>query len=696
MHRAVLYFLCSTLVLAQMPDSPVDAAIRAYWQSRGAARFEEAAARREEARRLLASVPPAAPQFAHWAQTVAHLYENAGMGEQARAVAEEALSRAGALGESHPARIMLLNTMANLWRQDRNLLKALSYLEKAAAASEAAPPPASPAPAPFYAPAPPAMAYPASRMGIASRLGIASNRITARAYAPGAPLNNGAFMYHQLAEMYRQLGRRDAAAAVLEKLREAAKDSPSSLASFYEREGRFEEAADLYKKEAEQGDPGRMAASLQALSGLYQRQERYADAAAVLQQAITALDASGKPEASRQTVWLRQSLAGIYQQAGQTEAAGQVYRQLLAENQDARDGFYLQILNNYAHYLGMTKRGAQAETLLKEYRAAHPNLQPGEDAMLLSALAGVARMSNQRERAEEYQRAAEEKQQSMMRTPPGQVSIRQDIVRAQSAANRNSPNEAFSLAMQAMDAAPRAMDRDQIAWAVPSIAAMVAQKSPDKAEQLYQRLFEILRSWSADTVQPLLSVLQQYPRFLMQQGRAEEVPAAIQRYRDALARAYGAGTGRMEEVLGMTVEFEQTRGSHERALAAARELLDLEESLNGKTSEPYLHAVERFADTCRAGNDSREAALRLQAVTLVDLVTPVNDARRGFARMNAALALARQGQFDEADRLAGEAMAIGQRLPGRHNPFAGQLQEIERMKTAPAPSNRWFNAEPPR
>ncbi len=76
-----------------------------------------------------------------------------------------------------------------------------------------------------------------------------------------------------------------------------------------------------------------------------------------------------------------------------TEAAGEIYRQLLAENPDGRDSLHLQILTNYAQYLGITKRGTQAEDLLKAYLANHPNMPPGEQSSILYALANTARMS---------------------------------------------------------------------------------------------------------------------------------------------------------------------------------------------------------------------------------------------------------------------------------------------------------------
>ncbi len=138
MHPGTGWVLWSAVALAQVPrQDPLGAAIQAYWQARNDARFDEAAAKREEARGLLSRVAVGAPQYGSWAQNVAQLYQNAGISAQARAIAQEALSRADGLGQSHPARILLLNMLADFWQEDRNLLKSLVYREKAAVALDA-------------------------------------------------------------------------------------------------------------------------------------------------------------------------------------------------------------------------------------------------------------------------------------------------------------------------------------------------------------------------------------------------------------------------------------------------------------------------------------------------------------------------------------------------------------------------------
>jgi tetratricopeptide (TPR) repeat protein len=238
-----------------------------------------------------------------------------------------------------------------------------------------------------------------------------------------------------------------------------------------------------------------------------------------------------------------------------------------------------------------------------------------------------------------------------------------------------------------MEAAPRATDREQIAWQVPGIASGLANgKSPAKAEQLYQHLFGIVQGWSLENMQPLLTVAQSYARFLAgQQDRQGDVLQAIDRYRKLLLSAHGALTGYLREPLQMTVEFERHQGSGKAAVLAAQDLLALEESLNGSTSEPYLNALETLANVYEAGDPEQSLRLSRQTAAIADLVFSANDVRRGTTRIRLALALTRQEQFDEAERVANEAVAIGQQMrPSRAQQFTQQLQLIRKMKPAPA------------
>ncbi len=686
MRGAVLCFLCSLTALGQAPAAmaqapyrdAVGAAIQAYWQARGDGRFEEAAAQRNLARSLVERLPAEAPQFASYVQQVAQLYQNAGMHVEARAVAEGALARAGGLGDAHPARIMLLNTLSDYWQQDRSLLKALPYLEKAVAALDSAPAADS---------APGAGAAAAARPVRIVALSGPSVRFTGN-----VPAGENSYVYQRLASLYQQLGRPEAAAAVRAKIVARSQNNDAALASFYESEGKLDEAAAIYRKQADQAgtDPLVARAALQSLANVYMREERYADAVATMQQAIANCEASGVPNARIQAFWMRQSLAGMLAQAGQTEAADQVYRQLLADSEGGQDWTRINVVTSFANHLSTTKRGAQAESLLKDYLANHGDLDPMQQSNVLFSLANAARSSGDAKRAEEYQRAANEKQQAVRPAPPaGQILIGNDLQKAVSAANDQNIEEAFSRALAAMDAAPRASDREQVTWQVPQIAASLARnKASAKADQLYQRLFGLVEGWSAESLQPLGTVAQSHARYLMsQQDRWSEASQAIQRYRGVLVAMHGPETGWLDETLHMTIDLARASGRKQDALLAAQDLLTLAESHNGTTSEPHLRALDTMAEVCESTGDPEHAlSLRRQTVGIADLVFPANDPRRGFTRSGVAFALARQKQFDEAERLINEAIAISQSLrPPQPKMFSGQLEEIRRMKSAPEP-----------
>jgi hypothetical protein len=679
MLRLVGCLACFSISFAQVPvahqQEPFDAAIQAYWAARNEGRFDSAAANREEARKLLDQTPVDEPQFAGRVQGLAHIYQQGGKHAQARAIVQQSLSRAS--DQTNPSRVMLLSTLGDFWQQDQNLLKALEFREKAITVAEATPPGKT--------------STPYARVQQFNGVGVSVGGLNSPFFHRVGSVPGNTHLYQALTDLYQQLGRPEAVAKTLTRMRALLNSDDAALASFYERQGQLDEAAAIYKKQAEQAaanpqtEPWQLVAPLQALSGLYQREQRYDEAAAAIQQAIAGLEASGKPEAHNQTIWMRQNLANILNQGGQTQAADQIYQQLLTDTPGN-----VQVLTGYANHLAATKRGAQAEDLLNDYLKSHSGLQPQEETNLLYALANVARMSGQSQRAEDYQRAAQQKQQPAQTTPPGQIFVAADLHKAQSAAQAGNIDEAFNLALQAMDAASRAVDRDQVPSMVQSIAsALATKKAEDKGEQLYQRLFALVQGWSAETMQPLMNASQSYTHFLMQQPhRWNEVSAAIQRHHDTVIASFGAETGGLAEVLRLTIQFERGQGSQVKALSAAQDLLALEESLSGTTSEPYLRAVETLADVSEPGDSGHVLALRRQAVAIADLVFPSRDDRRGQTRINAAFALARQQQFDEADRLANEAVAIAQEMrPPQPNMFASQLAQIQRMKTAPQPGS---------
>src|SRR6267378_6814191 len=119
MPRGFLFLLCSIVVLGQVPRrEPFDLAIQSYRDARASGNFNQARARREEARSLLAQTPLDSPLWSSRVQAVAQLYQGAGWRAQARAVVQDELSRANSLAESHALRIQLLNMLADFWGQD--------------------------------------------------------------------------------------------------------------------------------------------------------------------------------------------------------------------------------------------------------------------------------------------------------------------------------------------------------------------------------------------------------------------------------------------------------------------------------------------------------------------------------------------------------------------------------------------------
>jgi tetratricopeptide (TPR) repeat protein len=684
MLRAPLFLVCSLAALAQVSpqprprQDPMDAAIQAVWQTRNTGRFAEAATMREQARALLQRAPVDSPQFAGWVQQVAQLYQQLSLNGQTRAILQEALARTGPLPDSHPSHIAMLNAVGDSLRQDGNLLKAVGYLEQAAAAQAAAPPVAAGA---------------QSAMGDFRAFGNRGSYF----YSSGGYSGSAIQAYLRLAELYQQLGRPDAVAAIAVKIRTLGSNDESALAQFYEQRGQFEEAAAIYQKLAEQSvDPQAKVNAWQSLANLAARQEHYTDAIAAARQAIAAVQSSDQPGIRNQTIWTRQNLAGYLRQAGLLDEADQVYQQILQESRGGPQES--QMLGMYAQYLAQSKRGAQGESLLKDYLEGSPNLDPQQKMNVLFNLANVSRSSGDSKRAEEYQQAGQAMQLPQpLPVPAGRTLLGLELQKAQFALNQHLWEDAYSLALHILDTAPQATDGPQVEWLVPQIAqALAANKEPARAEQLFQRLLAQGQRRAVEGMQPLIAATQNYARFLMNQpDRLGEVPAAIEQVRRVLTGANGPDSGSLAEPLRMGIEFERGHSQWEKADVSVRELLELQESLSGNTSDPYLGDLQNAARVYEAAGASiRALALFRKAVTIADLLdTPNNGWRRSQTRMEAAFALARQGQFDEAETLAEEAVALA--LPPRipRAPLAQQLEQIRQMKQAAAARAR-LRSEP--
>jgi tetratricopeptide (TPR) repeat protein len=645
MRGSLPYLLLASPLLAQSgrpvpQQAPVDALVQSYQSAYSNGRYDEAAAKRDQARALLSQIPVDDPQFANWAQRVSQLYDGGGFTLKARDILEQALARAGGLGDSSPARIALLDALARSWEQDRNLLKSVSYLEQAVAAAEAQPPRTAQAPAP------------ASRW-----FGVTGSRVT-------AVTANYADLYQRLFRLYRQLGRPQDAAAILTRVAARVKNSDQLMASLYQQNGQIDEAAAIYKRQAaEAADPQQAAVALQSLASLYQGAQRYGDAVAAFEQAIGKTEVSGGPAASS---GMRQNLANMFQQAGQIQAADAVYQELMAGQTDQQLG----IVASYANFLEQTNRVDQAEKLLNDYQASHASAEPSEQQALMLALAYVERLSRKPELAEEYQRRAFPNQPQ-----PADVGAADPMRRATEALDAGKLDEAFNLTLQALDSADGAPDREREYWMAPRLAS---PQAPSKGDEIYRHALALAENWSAAKVWPLLNIIQSYAQSLAGQRRWGDFEQASERYRATLTAARGTGTGWLEDAMRL-------RTATGDALAASHELVTLEESLSGATSEPYLRAIETLANAMEAAGD-RAGALprRRSVVTIADLVySGSNETRRAVVRIDAAIACARAEQFDEAETLSKEAVAISQHMqPPQPNMFAGQLQQILQMRQA--------------
>src|SRR5579871_3879459 len=95
MARLAVFLLACAVSFGQPPQpDPIDAATQEYHQAHNRGDFEAAAAKREEARKLLGQASVDSQRFAGWVSNVASLYRSAGRTAQARGILEETLKRA--------------------------------------------------------------------------------------------------------------------------------------------------------------------------------------------------------------------------------------------------------------------------------------------------------------------------------------------------------------------------------------------------------------------------------------------------------------------------------------------------------------------------------------------------------------------------------------------------------------------------
>jgi len=677
MLRLTIFLACWSAALAQTQllqqqfqpkPEPMQAALQVVWQARNAGHFEEAQAAREQARSLLGSLPADAPNFGGWVMQVAQLYQASDANMKALAILQDGLARTAPLGESNNSRIGILTALGDYWRQDGNLLKAVKYLEQAAAAQAAAPPAAmGQAGSPFF-------------------IRTASRNVTG--YVNGGAAPGAVYAYMRLAELYQQLGWPDAVAAVAAKVRARSAGDPGALARFYEQRGQLEEATAIYKGLVDQAtdSQGKLSA-LQSLSNAYARQGRYTEAVAATRQAIATAQALDNDGARNQGFWLRQNLAGLLNQAGQTDQADAVHLENMRENRGGPQE--AQAIGIYAQHLAATKRGEQGESLLKEFADSHPNLEPMQRANIYSGLANMAGNRGDEAAAERYRMASQVLQPPPVEAQRAQRSpIMDDVRKAQDALTRHRLEDAYSLTLRVIDSASQPGDGQQAAYLVPQVAnALWAAKEPAKGEQLFQRLFAQSEAMSLENMQRPIGIRLSYIHYLMAQPeRLADVPAAIARYRAALADAYGPESGRLVDPVRVEIEFARNHQQWQRADLLVRQLLELQEALSGNTSEPYLGDLQMAARVSETAGDFPHAiALFRQAIVIADLVsTRENDWHRPRTRMDTAFALARAGQFEEAETLGVEAVALGGTPRVPRPPLAQELEQIREMKKAAA------------
>lgn len=430
---AAFVFLCCAAFGQGSQDDPLTAKLSAISQARSEGRSADAVALREDARRLLDAVPVGAPQFGGWVQAVAQLYSEGGWTARARVVLQAALDRTGRLGATSAARVQLLTAIAASWQSDQNLPKAVEYLEKAMAAQEQAPEESQRLRGPVYV------------RSLRSGLDPVSD------------------LYQRLLGLQQELGHPDAVAALRVKLRElAAKRGDRQLALYLEGEERFGEAAAIYKRAAEQAaSPQESIDLLQSLASVLERDEKFDEAIAAQQQVIARSE-------DREANNARQTLAQILQQAGHTEEAGAVYREMLAgKNGEGQ----LQLLAMYANFLASTNRGAQAITMLKEYQPSGGRRSEWEETVLFNAMANCARSLGDTEQTAKYEALMRTRQRELAEALPVEENL---VLKAQSAANEGRVDEAFGFAMRALTE-----NRDEIGSQIPSIAAVMASKRRD-------------------------------------------------------------------------------------------------------------------------------------------------------------------------------------------------------------------------
>jgi tetratricopeptide (TPR) repeat protein len=245
---------------------------------------------------------------------------------------------------------------------------------------------------------------------------------------------------------------------------------------------------------------------------------------------------------------------------------------------------------------------------------------------------------------------------------------------AREALRAGRTDDAFVLALRALDEEDPA--KKAVFSEMPVFASTLAIKQArGMADQLWERLFAMAEARSVDTLLPLLHVTREYARFLAEwPDRTPSARAAIARYRDLLIVAHGPGSGELSAVLRMTIEFEQDHGAPQAAAAAAEELLVLAAAVHGPDGTGNLTYIQTAAGLYEIqGNAQRVRSLYQRAIAIVDTGCAPDDYRPAGVRIQAAFALAHLGDFDDAERLARQAVALDPE-------FADDLEQVLELR----------------
>jgi tetratricopeptide (TPR) repeat protein len=242
---------------------------------------------------------------------------------------------------------------------------------------------------------------------------------------------------------------------------------------------------------------------------------------------------------------------------------------------------------------------------------------------------------------------------------------------AREALQAGRTEDAFVLGLRALDRVPPTSEA--IFSEMPVFASMLALKhARGMADQLWDRLLAVAEARSVDTLLPLLHVTREHARFLAEwPDRTPSARVAIARYRDLLTTAHGAGSEQLATVLRMAIEFEQDHDRPQAAAGAAEELLALASAIHGPDGVGNLTAIQTAAGLYETqGNAPRVRALCARAIAIADAA---RSRHRAGVRIQAAYAFAHQRDFDEAERMAREAVALD---PDYHD----ELEEVLELR----------------